>query len=264
MFLHKYGVQINSNINNILDEVKIASSHKYSYVQFFVNANPKHRRVYKKLSKYLSLHKITPIIHISYTINIARNWDEHSWWIQQFIDEIKVAHMLNACAVVVHLGKHMHLSMASAYNNMLTTLLYVNNKTSKYKNVNILLETSSGSGTEMCSDINDLAYFFTKLKKHAVINKRFGICIDTCHVFAAGYNIRSIKFQEKFFSLFDSLIGLKYVKLLHLNDSKYKLNSHLDRHADIDFGHIGLNALSHFYDYLSIPTILETPTTYAL
>jgi deoxyribonuclease-4 len=259
MFLNNLGIHIKNDINKIdhmMKDIDDASKDNCSYVQFFVNTNPKYKNVYKKISKHLLIRKIKPIIHLSYTINIAKSWDKYSWWIQQFIDEIKIAHMLNAYAVVIHTGKQMQLSVAEAYNNMFSTLLYVNKKTLKYKSIKILIETSSGNSSEMCSDIHDLAYFYNKLS----FNKRFGICVDTCHIFAAGYNIRNIKYQEKFFKLFDSLIGIKHIKLLHLNDSKYKLNSRIDRHANIDFGFIGLNALAHFYDYLSVPTVLETPS----
>ena len=91
---------------------------------------------------------------------------------------------------------------------------------------------------------------------------RFGICIDSCHAFAAGYDLRNEKNVKDVFEKFDSEIGLKHIKIIHLNDSKGELGCHLDRHEHIGLGHIGETGLSQVVKLANknkIPIILETP-----
>ena len=88
------------------------------------------------------------------------------------------------------------------------------------------------------------------------------ICVDTCHVFSAGYDLTTPNKVKEFIKLYDAMIGWKYVDLIHLNDSKTVLNSHRDRHASLGDGYIGINGLSSFIKFVynaNIPIILETP-----
>ena len=92
--------------------------------------------------------------------------------------------------------------------------------------------------------------------------KRIKFCIDTCHIWASGYDISNQVNVKKYFSLFDKLIGIDKIACIHFNDSKTRLNSHIDRHADIGYGYIpmsGLNAVINFAYKYKIPIILETP-----
>ena len=114
-------------------------------VQLFTPNHKKEVEYKNELDKY----NLKSVIHISYSINLAKEWDEYSWWIVQFIKEIESAHKLNALCIVVHLGKQMELSKEEAYNNMYTTLLYVHEETKQYSNIKIVLETSTGQGSEL-------------------------------------------------------------------------------------------------------------------
>ena len=213
---------------------------------------------------YLKENNMKVVVHSSYLHNIARDWDEYSFWIMNLKLEIKYAHEIGAIGLVLHIGKQLDLSLEEAYNNMYTMLIYIHNQTLEYKDIIIMLETPTGQGSQLCYKIEDLAYFYKKLSKN--INKevrnRFKICIDTCHIFASGYDIRNKHLIKSYLEAFEELIGIKYVKLIHLNDSKVNIGEQKDRHNNIGKGYIGLKGLQYFFEYfkkLGIPVVLETP-----
>jgi deoxyribonuclease-4 len=244
--------------DNFIEELLKAINKNVSIIQLFIN-NMSSRNIII-IKNILDKHNILSVVHASYTINLAQNWNNYSWWIKQFINEIILASKLGSKYIVVHLGKQLKLTMSEALNNMYTTLLYVFSETKQY-NVKILIETSTGQGTELCYGLEEFANFFKKLKSENFKN-RFGICLDTCHIFAAGYNIKGSKNIKLFLDKFDKLIGIEHIKLVHLNDSKNDLNSKLDRHENLSKGFIGKKSLiqiSKFFGLLQVPIILETP-----
>lgn len=207
--------------------------------------------------EYLKANNISCVIHSLYTHNIAKSWSQDSWWIESIINEINYAGQIGAYGVVVHFGKLMDMNLSVAYNNMYSALLYINGQTSKYSNVLILLETTSSQGSELCSKLEDLALFFNKLKSI----KRFKICIDTCHIFQSGYDIRNENSFKLYLETFEELIGLNKIGMIHLNDSMKDIGSKRDRHQSIGKGYIGYTGLLLFYKYFinKVPIILETP-----
>lgn len=214
---------------------------------------------------YSKKHNIATIVHASYTHNIAKTFDKYSVNIDILEKEIHFAHNIGAFCVVLHFGKQLHISLNSAYNNMIKTLLYIHHKTIKYKHILILLETPAGQGSELCYKLDDLALFFNKfvlsINDLDFVN-RIKICVDTCHIFASGYDMRTKKSIINYFNKFNSLIGLEYIKLIHLNDSKYDLGQRKDRHANIGKGYIGFRGLKYIFDFFynnNIPILLETP-----
>lgn len=264
------GVHIDSNIHNILDEAIKYKNLGCNLLQLFVNPthnindNGETKELYDIFRAYVEREKIKIVVHISYTINCAQHWTEQSWWIIQFIREIELAYKLGAFAVIIHLGKLLDLTKEEGINNMFTSLLFVHQKT-KQTGIKILIETSTGQGTEMAYKIDDLAYLYRKLSKHKndEIRERFGICMDTCHVFAAGYDISTKDKAKIFIDLLEETIGLRHIKLIHMNDSKKPLGSHVDRHATIGKGYIGDEALmfiQRFFQKINVPIILETPS----
>ena len=124
--------------------------------------------------------------------------------------------------------------------------------------VMVVLETTAGQGT-------NLGYRFEHIRQ--VINSieqkhRIGVCIDTCHIFAAGYDIRTAKSYQATFDKFDRIIGIENLKVLHLNDSKSEFRSRVDRHEHIGKGKIGLEAFKLLVNderFQNIPMIIETP-----
>jgi deoxyribonuclease-4 len=216
------------------------------------------------VSKPIPGYKGKYVVHASYTINLAAEWDEYSVPVNQFIKELEIAHELGAIGIVVHMGKKLDLSIEDAYNNMYTSLLYVHSQTKHIKDVQIFLETSTGQGSEICFKLEDFSYYIKKLihNKNKEVANRFRICLDTCHVFAAGYDLRKEPQILMYLEAFEELIGLRYIGLIHINDSLNPIGSNVDRHQSIGDGYIGKEGLMFIKNYfhkLKVPIILETP-----
>ena len=256
-----YGLHINSDPKTLINQIETYKNLKC--IQLFVNIDRKYKSMYEDFKNLTKKNNIQLIVHASYTINIAQTWDEYSWWINQLILEIDIAHEIGARFIVLHLGKSLDIDLTVALNNMYSSLLYVGTKI-KNIDIKILLETSSGQGSEMCIKLEDLAKFINKLllHKNKNISEKFGICIDTCHIFSAGYDINTKQTVSEYIKKFDELIGIKNIKLFHLNNSKTKLGSNIDRHDNLEHGTIMLDGLKEIIKFafkLDIPLILETP-----
>ncbi len=255
-----YGITINSKPESLIDDISVYKD-RCKIIQLFVKTNKTHKDIYPQLKKLGMKFDMKFCVHISYTINIANEAHKYTWWIKQFADEIKMAHLMGGFAVIVHIGKSLVNNIDSCLNNMYINLLNVHNLTKDIP-VKILLETSTGQGSEMCSTLEDLATFFNKLTSNKSCSDRFGICVDTCHIFNAGYDISSKSLVKEYLSKFDKLIGLQYIKLIHLNDSYSPVGSRIDRHQSVDKGFIkkeGLTEIVKFFSSLHVPFILETP-----
>lgn len=259
-----YGIHINSDPNIICDELN-----KYKHLkclQLFVNINSKFKTIYDKFKNISFENKTNLIVHLSYTINIAQTWDEYSWWITQLIMEIKLSDNIGAKFAVLHLGKSLNTDLKIALNNMYSTLLYVASQIENLE-IKILLETSSGQGSEMCISLDELSKFINKLLKNnnTKISNRYGICVDTCHIYNAGYDLNTSKDVYNYFKEFDKKIGIKNIKVIHLNNSKTDLGSNIDRHENLEKGKIKINGIKEIIKFcfkLDIPIILETPDEY--
>jgi deoxyribonuclease-4 len=124
--------------------------------------------------------------------------------------------------------------------------------------VKVLLETTAGQGTTLGATFEEVAAILDRVKDTG----RLGVCLDTCHVFAAGYPIETGRGYKATFHLFDDVIGLKRLKLFHVNDSAKPFGSRVDRHAALGRGHIGLDAFRRLVTdprFRDRPMILETP-----
>ena len=257
---------IGAHIVTDMDEIRELKRRECNVVQMFVDhmASKELRVEYRKMRDYMMREGMKCVVHISYTINCAQLWNEHSWWMLQLVQEIEMANLVGASYVVLHLGKQMDLTMGEGYNNMYMALLHVHSRTKELSHIKILLETSTGQGSEMCFKLEDLAHFYRKFSKHKneLIRDRFGICIDTCHIFAAGYDLRTKEMGKIYLDNFNELIGLEHVKLVHVNDAKKDLGSNVDRHANLGDGFIGKMGILTFVTYfmrLGVPLVLETP-----
>lgn len=251
---------------NLLDGAKMIKKKGGNMMQIFSEDRRKiNKDIIIKFKEFMIKNEMKVVIHASYKVNIASDWTPYSWSILEILDEIKFAHTLNAIGIVLHIGKKKELKKVKAYKNMYTFLLYIIKMTSKYKDVKILLETSSGQGSEMCYRLEDLSYFYKKFSKHHMkkVSTRVKLCVDTCHIFAAGYDIKSKNKVKMYLDAFEEIIGLKQIELIHLNDSKNKLGSKIDRHEDIGkgyIGYIGLIEFSKFFIKRGVPIVLETPS----
>lgn len=259
------GIHI-SDILYVSDIVKKNKKlHNLALVQIFVTATNNYLDDrYADVLNFIIARKISIVVHASYSINLSRRWTERDWWIHQFVGEIIAAHKLNAFGIVVHVGKKLELSDAEAINNMYTALLYVHNQTKNYTDVKIMLETPSGQGTETLTTIETFCNFMKKFFNHPDrhVKERFGICLDTCHIFAAGVDIRDEKEMNRMFKIIDDSVGINAIKLCHINDSKKQLGSNLDRHESVGVGEIGSKPIAKivkFLKTLGVPMVLETP-----
>jgi len=195
--------------------------------------------------EFLKLHKIPMLSHAKYIINLAKKGGFSHHMYQQ---ELNLTYELGGFGSVVHVGKYTNLSIEEATINMYHNLRKTIEKVfpasapqDKKKNFKIIIETSAGVGTELFSDLTDLGKFYKGFTKEE--QKYIKFCIDTCHCFAAGYDIRTKKGAINFMETFNNNIGLKNVVVFHLNDSKEPLGSKKDRHAAIGQGFIGNPAL---------------------
>lgn len=192
------------------------------------------------------------IVHAPYIINLAnpKNTDFSVDFLKQELDRVD---RLGVKYMVLHPGSHVGLGTEEGINNIASGLNKVLD--SYCGNVMILLETMAGKGSEVGVNFNELKSIIDKVK----YNNRIGICLDTCHLNDAGYDIS--KFDEVL-DEFDKIIGIDKIKCVHVNDSKNPLGSHKDRHENIGLGTIGFdNLLKVLYNLRleNIPKILETP-----
>lgn len=252
---------------NAAKEIKEAQG---NFMQIFLSIPTTQEALNKEKDNLLAFKKflidndMKVVVHSNYTHNLARSWDKYSWWLTNIEIEIEYAHLIGAIGVVIHFGKALDLSIEEAYNNMYSSLIYIHNKTSMYKDVRIILETSTGQGSEICYKLEDLTHFYRKfIKNHnKELRDRIRLCIDSCHIFSAGYNLKTKTAVRLYVEAFEEMIGLRYIYLIHLNDCKVDVGCQKDRHENIGEGYIGLKGLQYFFKFfrkLNVPIVLETP-----
>lgn len=215
------------------------------------------RDITEKAWEYMKENNIdinNVICHAPYIINLANKEKIESWnfSISFLKNEIKRITEMGVNYIVVHPGNALKLDREEALSNIALALNYIIDEDTKPM---ILLETMAGKGSECGINIYELKSILNKVN----LNKKLGICLDTCHLNDSGVDIA--KFDE-YLSVFDSEIGLDKVKCVHVNDSKNVIGSKKDRHANIGFGTIGFdNLLNVIYNpkLKDVPKILETP-----
>lgn len=193
------------------------------------------------------------IVHAPYIINLANNKDPDKFMFSvRFLqEEVERCSKLGIKNMVLHPGSHVGLGIDEGISNIVTGL----NMILDNSDVTILLETMAGKGTEIGSNFNEIKKII-----NGVHNKeRIGVCMDTCHMNDAGYDLTDF---DKLLNYFDEVVGLEFLHCIHINDSKNGKSSHKDRHENIGFGTIGFDTLISiiYNERLSdIPKILETP-----
>ena len=200
------------------------------------------------------------VSHIPYLINLASsNQETREKSIERLVIEIERAELLGVKYLILHPGSYGEASKEKGMQKIIDGLNFVLAKTGETK-AKILLETMAGQGRSIGSSFNDLKQIIDNVKSTSP-NGIF-VCLDTCHIFAAGYDIRTEKEYQKTLAEFDAIIGIDKIKTIHFNDSKTELGSRIDRHANIGEGKIGLSAFNFFMNdkrFKKIPKILETP-----
>lgn len=198
------------------------------------------------------------VSHDSYLINLcAKDEQILKKSITAFIDELERCEILGIPHLNFHPGAHGGQGEEIGINKIAESLNFAHSQTPNYK-VQSMIELTAGQGT-------NLGYTFEQIE--AIIDKvddksRISVCIDTAHIFAAGYNFSDEKEYEIIMNKFDELIGLERLKCFHINDSKKELGSRVDRHEQIGKGFIGLSGFANIMNddrLISVPKILETP-----
>lgn len=203
--------------------------------------------------------KISPIVgHNGYLINLASPKDDiFARSMQSMLVEFQRAERLGLPYLVMHPGSHLATGEKQGLKKIAGAINWLHQKTKGYK-VKICLETTAGQGSTLGHKFEQLAEIIEMVKE----NQRVGVCYDTCHTFAAGYDIRTKKAYQNTFREFDRVIGLSRLKAMHLNDAMKDLGSRVDRHTHIGEGKIGMEGfrlLMNDKRWKKIPKILETP-----
>ena len=247
-----------------LGSVKEAISYGSSTFMFYTGAPQNSYRLpleRLKISEGLSLLKennINPsdlIVHAPYIINAANKTKEglFEMSIEMITNELRRTSAFKVKTLVLHPGAHVGQGREEAIRNLAEALdiIFENDGT----DVKIALETMAGKGTEIGASFEEINEIIS-LCKH---KERLGVCLDTCHINDAGYNVHDV---DGVLAEFDRIIGLDRLLVLHINDSKNPIGAHKDRHENVGYGEIGFETLNKFIHHpllKGLPKILETP-----
>ena len=261
-------MKIGSHVSNsgkemILGSVKEAIGNGANALMIYLGApqnsfrkKPDEMQIEKaiELADKNGIEKDDIIVHLPYIVNLANPEIEKRNYAKEFLlKELKLAEQLNLKYLVLHPGARLNDTIDNAINNIGEGINYLLDQTSSSV---ILLETMAGKGSEVGRNFSEIKAIIDLVKQ----KNRIGVCLDTCHINDAGYDI--VNNYEGVIEEFSTIIGLAYLKVIHLNDSKNVVGSHKDRHENIGIGTIGFETLHKIATdnrFVSIPKILETP-----
>ena len=220
--------------------------------RYEINDNLTNHALEKMKNNNIDINNI--IVHAPYIINLANDKenDKYDFSINFLKQEIERCEELKMSYLVLHPGSHVGLGIEKGINNIIHAL---NEVLKDDKNVTILLETMAGKGTEVGSNFQELKAIIDGIDKKELI----GVCMDTCHLNDSGYDITDF---DSILDEFDRIVGLSYLKCIHINDSKNIKGAKKDRHENIGYGTIGFDTLIKIIynpKLENIPKILETP-----
>jgi len=197
------------------------------------------------------------VVHDSYLINLASpKPDIREKSLAAFRDELERCDVLGITHLVTHPGAHTGSGVEAGIRQFASSLNEVHDSIPNNQALT-LLETTAGQGTTLGRSFGEIAEIIERVEAR----ERVGVCLDTCHIFAAGYDFRTAELYTSMIEEFDSTIGLDRLKVIHLNDSRFPLGSNRDRHHHIGEGEIGLEGFRQFVNdsrLAGIPGILET------
>lgn len=202
-------------------------------------------------------NKMVVASHASYLVNLASGKPElRRKSIEAFVEELRRCHQLSIPFVVMHPGSHTGDGPEHGLERFVSALDETIDQAES--DTMILVETTAGQGTGLGSSFSELGF----IRSRSRFPDKIGVCLDTCHIFAAGYDIRTAEGYQKTMQEFDREIGLAHLHFFHLNDSKKELGSRVDRHEHIGEGCIGLTGFTHLLNdprFQNHPMTLETP-----
>lgn len=194
--------------------------------------------------------------HDSYLINLGHPESEgREKSMEAFLDEVQRCSLLGLDRLNFHPGSHLKKISVDECLSRISDAM--NSTLDKTSGVSLVIENTAGQGSNLGFKFEHLAQIIDKIEDKS----RVGVCIDTCHMFSAGYDIRTKEAYDATWSEFDKIIGFKYLMGMHINDSKAKFESHVDRHNSLGKGEIGIDAFKFIMNderMNDIPLILET------
>jgi deoxyribonuclease-4 len=203
------------------------------------------------------IEKNSVVVHMPYLPNLsAPNGEFYEKSVQTLTEELHRCKTLGISYLVIHLGSHMGEGSKSGIDQLVKAITTACSKSGG--GLEVLLENNAGQKNRVGGTFEELRLILDRLDS----SKEFGVCIDTCHLFASGYDLRTKAHVEITFNKFKDIVGLKELKMVHLNDSKGGLGSNLDRHEHIGLGIIGIEGIAAFLNHREIqglPIIMETP-----
>ena len=211
---------------------------------------------FKSKLKDSKIDRFAICAHMPYLPNLATPKDDaFEKSVNTLISEVERCAQLGIPYLVTHLGSHLGTGEEAGIKKLVEGLT----KAGQTKNdVIILLENTAGQKNSVGSDFKQLGEIFKQLKP----GKKFGVCLDTCHAFVAGYDLRTADKVKETFKEFDKHVGIENLKILHLNDARGEIGCNLDRHYHLGLGGIGeegITSVVKFANKKKIPIILETP-----
>ena len=222
-------------------------------------AKPLNEKNIKKFKEFMEIYNFNPdaiLPHDSYLINLGHpEIEKREKSLNAFIDEAKRVEILGLKYLNFHPGSHLRKISEEECLELITQSL--NKAIKETESCIFVIETTAGQGSNLGYKFEHLAHIIDKI----IDKTRIGVCIDTAHIFAAGYDIRTKKAYEETMKKFDEIIGFKYLKGMHINDSKAKFASRVDRHHSLGKGEIGIDAFKFIMQderIDNIPLILET------
>ena len=222
-------------------------------------AKPLNEKNITKFKEYMQIHGFNSdsvLPHDSYLINLGHPEEEkRKKSLNSFLDEAKRVEILGLKYLNFHPGSHLRkISEEECLENIANS---INHAIKETDSCIFVIETTAGQGSNLGYKFEHLAFLIDK----CIDKERIGVCIDTAHIFAAGYDIRTKEAYEETMKKFDEIVGFKYLKGMHINDSKAKFSSRVDRHHSLGKGEIGLDAFKFIMQDKridNIPLILET------
>lgn len=196
--------------------------------------------------------------HTAYLINLASpNTEIYKKSLEAFYDEMERAERLGLPYLIFHPGAHLGSGENTGLKKIADSINILLKKASDFK-LMLLLETTAGQGSHLGYKFEHLSEIIEMVDEKG----KMGVCLDTCHIFAAGYDISNEYGYKKTFEDFNKIIGIDKLKAFHINDSKKELGSRVDRHEHIGKGKLGLTAFRLLLNdtrFKNVPMILETP-----
>jgi len=268
--MHKIGFHVSMS-GSISNSIKNAENIGCTAFQIFTR-NPRSWKAkslevldiekYKKKIKESYIDKKDVVVHMPYLPNLAA--PQNDFYIKSrevLAEEIIRCFILDISYLVLHLGSHLGSGVNNGIMQIVSACHFaIDNFNSYYKRhlpLYILLENSAGHKNSIGNKFEEIRILMEKLG-----NKKFGVCFDTCHAFASGYDLRTSEKVIETIKNFNDIISITNLKVLHLNDSKGKINENKDRHEHIGLGSIGKEGFKEILNnryFESIPIIMETP-----